>query len=180
MLQNAVQTYATAMGARDAATRDMLYATDALRRANEKYPADSVQVFRAQEEHAAAERRSQEAETSENQALARLGHDREELEAARLRSMQDIIGSMLEMRASAHREQAEGWEALRGALLEAHFDPSESSTRVEASVRIEPNDHSGSDLEDRDVQRAIQASLATSASSGEEEQGKFNSENPLG
>ena len=181
MLQNAVQTYATAKGARDAATRDMLYATDALRRTNEKYPTDSVQVFRAQEEHAAAERRSQEAEKSEQQALARLQHDREELEAARLRSMQDIIGSMLEMRASAHREQAEGWEALRGALLEAHFDPSESS----ASVKMEPNDQSGSDLEDRDVQRAIQASLTTSGAGGgggevEVLDQPFNSENPLG
>jgi len=203
-LQRAVETYATAKSIRDAATRDLLYAADALRRANEKYPVDSGPVFRAQEEHAVVERRAADAEQREQQALARLSHDRAELDALRVQSIQDIVVSLLEMRMAACKEQAEAWESLRSELLAAHFDPQElASTDITAGAAAAaaapsspkppsrpPPSASASD-EERDLQRAIQESLAHEAreKAQQEEEEKersslvvetFDPDNPLG
>ena len=154
--QAAAETYSAAKFAREVAGRALQQKDDSLRRATERYLADSVDVHRATEEHRAAAQKALMGNEEEALALARLQDDIASLAAYRLGMLRMALVSLMEARQEAARDQAEAWEGLRSQLLTGQFKLEDVK-----SVPLPARQHSGErfDVADGDLQRAIAASL---------------------
>lgn len=157
--QAAAETHRAAKQARESAARTLLQRDADLRRVSDRYPAESVELFRATEEHRAAALTDLEASEAEALSLERLQDDVRTLAAYRVSMMRSVLTSLLEARQAAARDSADAWESLRNQLVGAHFNKDEVKS-IPPPRPPAPGDRLDNlDGVDGALQRAIAASL---------------------